>query len=135
MSYSDLYKDGDNVYYNITIANNTNQVINARYDETRNDIIICDPRDYYLTIVRFSVPLNSIPIMIMPMDGLSITDSVFKVTLTYIPTGDNYQETVIYQPDNNLAPTDPNYFYIYTYTKLLEMVNIAFATAFSALKS
>jgi hypothetical protein len=133
MSYSDLYKDGDNVYYNITISNNTNTVQLAKFNETRRDIILCNPNEYYITIARFTVPLNSVPILIMPMETGSTTNSTLKVTLTHRPTNTDYTETVLYLPDNNLTPINQKFFYVYTYTSFIEMINNALFLAFTAL--
>lgn len=71
----------DYQYLNIRIFNdsvaNNNKSIPARYEETRVQPILDFPNEYELSIVRFSIPTNTIPILIWP------GDDVYKITLEW----------------------------------------------------
>lgn len=62
----------DYQYLNIRILNdpdvNDNKSIPATYDETRVQDILDRPDEYELSIVRFSIPTNTIPIFLWPGD-------------------------------------------------------------------
>lgn len=150
-SSSNVSKDGDNIYYNITIVNNGLEPKLARFDETRREVIICNPDEYYLTIARFTVPLNSVPIFIFPIQSGSTQVnpnlSTLSITLTHKASNTDYTVNLIYVPDNdepvppppsanapNYDQTDSIYYYVYTYTKLIELTNDALSIAFTTLK-
>ena len=67
-------KTGVNVYYNATIQNNSLQVnplknpIPAKFSEVRagNNIFDGPPSEWMLSIVRFDIPTQLIPIQIFP---------------------------------------------------------------------
>lgn len=71
----------DYQYYNIRIYNdpneNANNSIPAKFDETRVTPILDKPNEYELSIVRFEVPTNTIPLFIWP------GDEYYKVTLEW----------------------------------------------------
>lgn len=53
----------DNVYYDVTISNDSfTDIKKAEYEETRGTEIISNTGDYYLTVARFKVPTTSIPL-------------------------------------------------------------------------
>ena len=71
----------DYQYYNIRIFNDpvksNNKPIIASFDETRVTPILDNPNEYEMSIVRFAVPTNTIPILIWP------GDDYFKVSLEW----------------------------------------------------
>lgn len=71
----------DYQYLNVRIFNdpakNNNRSIPAKYEETRVQPILDKPNDYELSIVRFQIPTNTIPIFIWP------GDDVYKITLEW----------------------------------------------------
>lgn len=114
--------DVDNVYYNCVINNNTNEPVTCKFQETRNDSILNDnTENYYLTIARLFIPVNSIPILIFEPNYYSVTlkynNDYFRTYLTFIP-GSSVQ----------------NDFGVYSYKQMVEMINNAFLIAFTNLK-
>ena len=69
------------IYYNIDIYNdpvkNNEKIILAKFDESRTVPLIENPNDYELSIVRFSIPAQNIPILIWP------GDDVFKISIEW----------------------------------------------------
>lgn len=89
---------GDNVYYNISIPHNDLTQVDgsptpANYFESRTQALFPDsPSDYTMSIVRFTVPAQQIPIRIFPIDsfqnaasagGVDINLSNSSVTLEW----------------------------------------------------
>lgn len=142
---------GDIVYYNIVMTGNPNQVeTQAIFEETRTQPLLNKPDDYYMSIIRFSIdgsfiPLFVCPVIPNPMDPTDVNFTPFLVTLS--AGGNNYSQNVRYYPESNARlPFPPvlvngmisqdfssSYYYIYTYTRFITMVNTALQTAFNNL--
>lgn len=138
----------DRIYYNIsipstTIASNPSPAI---FQQELNEAIIQKPSDYYLAIIRFTIPTQDIPIMvaqIQPFPNTNINNTIYSVTLTYqtFTSGQIFVQYVTQNPNALVLPlsaSHPNadntlYYYIYTYTAFLNMINTALQTAFTAL--
>lgn len=58
----------DHVYYNATFTNQsfspngTDEPIAAMYQEVRSDPLISIPEDWYISVIRFKIPTNNIPL-------------------------------------------------------------------------
>lgn len=148
-------RSNDRIYYNISIpgkffnipSSNTFNIIPAIYQEQLNQSIIENPRDFYMSIVRFTIPTQSIPIFIFvpqPFPNMNQNLGIYSVTLeyngvfspqtffTYFSTTPNI--------DSPMKPTATNifwsrtpYYYVYNYNTFLKMMNNALAIAFAAL--
>ncbi len=145
--------DPDHIYYNVIIPHDPSfgdAASPMKYQENRVDALIDNPSDWYLSIIRFTIPGTFIPILVMPINsGSSQTDpnqTQFYVTLSY--GGDDYTQNVVYVPDNVFpVPVPPSqnppyysqvitpYYYVYSYHHFLTMINTALETAFTALKT
>ncbi len=150
MSYNIFNKDGDNnVYFNVEISNpsinatpSTN--IYAQHSETTTQSIVDCASDYYLSIVRFSIPGNQIPLTIMQIVANQPNPNLtpYSVCLSY--DGNDYPVSVIYVPTGRYprpsAPipnqdyTNP-YYNIFSYEHVLSMINTALMTSFNQLKT
>lgn len=152
----DIIREGDDrIYYNIDVREGRLAPTGLPYAEfsiERSQPILANPKDYYLTISRFNVPVLDTPILLMPIGTAyygvapippAINWSDFTVTLSYL--GVDFQQTVIYetQTPNVTPPTvpgyiDPNapyYYSVYAYNDFIRMVNLAFQNAFNALNT
>ena len=61
--------DSDNIYLNITVSNNSGNAkafTPAIYKVTYDNPIINRPSDYYMSIVKFEIPLQDLPLFVMP---------------------------------------------------------------------
>jgi len=144
----------DIVYYNITMTGNpSNLVTLASFYEERTQAIIDNPSDYYMSVIRFSIDGSLIPIFVCPvipnpneLDPLNPTDynyTPFVVTLRTATA--SYSQNVRYSPESNITPlpkpptaTRPqdlstSYYYVYTYSRFVAMVNDAIQIAFNNL--
>lgn len=110
----------DKVYYDITISNlaNTNTAPPPLYfNETRNSPFVIDPESYYLSIVRFTLDTNTLPVITpeIQTDQSDRNLSVYSVTLEWGNPVAPFQTFVqqnflIYAPQNQQAviPAPPS---------------------------
>ena len=149
----------DKVYYDITISNlaNVDSVPPVLYfNETRNNPFINDPESYYLSIVRFTLDTNTLPVItpeIQPNQA-NRNLTVYSITLDW----DNpvapfqsftQQEFLIFDPQNKQAtvPAPPSqttnglqnnntgYYDIYNYQYWILLVNQTFQNCFNNLNA
>jgi hypothetical protein len=148
-NFNEEIKNPDDRYYlnvRIPYSPDSTGFSPARFQQQFTQPIIDVPDDYYLSIVRFSIPTQNIPILIpeiQPFPNTNINNTVYSVTLRY--SGNDYQEFVQFVTETPNAPqpnpitaSNPNpnvtpYYYIYTYTNFLNMVNRALENAFTSI--
>lgn len=116
----------DHIYYNIDIRkpdDYKNLPFQAEFSETRVDSILNNPSDYELSVVRFSIPSQSIPIFLWKSNIFSVSlkfqSFVFTTTLNYIPNspGAGYD---YYGPS------------IWNYQDFIDIINVGLFTSFNA---
>lgn len=151
MSYTIENDYSDNVYVNINFPSpildysgapsvtTGNEFIPMEYDITRNSDILSKPSEYYCSIIRFDIPLNSIPELICPIVPNQINPnlSTHIVGISYL-TG-NYPTQLIYTPQNNELPPTQNqkyqvvtpYYYMYSFNDLINMINVGLAQSYT----
>ncbi len=151
-----MYKNSDanHVYYNVRIQNDkkTGENVPCSYRETRIVPIVSNPSKYFFTCVRFSLPTSTIPLLVVPVQPFPNTDTtktVYSVGLTY--GGNSVQKYVMWSPNEKslsttIRPTYPlteampssnakdSYYYCRSYVHMMNLVNDAFASAFTALQ-
>jgi len=139
------YGDSDNKYLNIVIRGQPSKDTPARYSSTSTDIILNNGADYYLSIIRFSIPTNTIPLMIFPIQEGTNNDinlGTFSFTLTFM--GNSLQEYLIFfpvvsnvplpkSPANNNGKQDltTTYYYVFDPSQLVTIMNNALASLFA----
>jgi hypothetical protein len=148
------------VYYDITISNleTIDSVPPVLYfNETRNSPFILDPESYNLSIVRFTLDTNTLPIIqpeIQPSPNSNVNLTSYSITLewtnpvapfqtfteqtflTYIPQ--NKQAIIPAPPSQTLSGlqnNDTGYYDIYNYQYWILLVNNTFQTCFTALNA
>lgn len=134
---------GDNIYVNISFYDNislpTPRIMEYRVTKTIPIINKCD--DYYLSVIRFDIPLTSIPLYIFPIVPNSGMTNItpMKIGIRYL--GINYTFNLIYIPDNNYIQPNQNnpnkqiitpYYFSYNYNDLINSLNIALSQAYVA---
>lgn len=147
--------DSDNVYMNLLVSNNFTpdggyELKRAEYLEERQIPIIERASDYYLSIIRFTVPTGNVPLFVFNIEeGQTQNDidlGVYKVCLEDGP-GNISTEIVRFLPTRNDVPfpqppsanppyytqAESPYYYVYDINKMLEMINNALAAALSGL--
>jgi hypothetical protein len=132
MSYYCLQHNEDNVYLNVIFQNNPddpNLETIAEYNVTKTQPIIDKPSNYYVSVIRFDVPLNGIPLFIAP-----IIPNQPNPNLTPLEFGINgFTTNVIYKPDNYLTPPIQNqpkqvitpYYFVYSFQNFITSFNDA----------
>lgn len=140
MQYSQS-NEAENVYVNAIlsgpIATGTVDGIPAVYDVTRTQPIISKPSDYYASIVRMTIPLNSMPIFICPIATQPNT-TPWVVGISF--NGNYYKQTIQWQTELYTTPqTGPFgldwYHYCFSYGTLVSMINVAIAGAYAAFRA
>jgi hypothetical protein len=150
----------DKVYYDITISNLQNATTSPPtlyFNETRNSPFVLDPQSYYLSIVRFTLDTNTLPIIapeIQPAPNSNVNLTSYSITLEWqnpvAPFQTFVQQTfLIFDPQNKQAivPAPPSqtlnglqnnetgYYDIYNYQYWILLVNNTFQQCYNALNA
>lgn len=146
-----IYKTNDNIYLDIVQRNLTSdEPLIFNFKEIRNEIIVDNPSNYYLSVARFSIPSFYIPIAIyLPQTGGSFNElSQWSFTIEFIDGVGVTEKQRVFVPifQNGLFPidtlqnkiityTDYNnpYLYIYNPQTLVDSMNRALQLAFDAI--
>jgi len=149
---SDVYDSEDHIYYNVIISNQNDFSIQAEFVENRVQPIIDDPSEYYLSIVRFLVPGQNVPIFVFaptvyedrnskvitmpynPASPVLLTSTLvpsYSITLSF--GGNDYQQFISYNPLTVTSSSEAGYYFVYSYQNMIDMINAAFASAFEAM--
>jgi hypothetical protein len=146
-----MYKrdNDDRVYYNVTMPYkpDVNGLSPAVFQQELYEPLIHKPDDWYLSIIRFTIPTLDIPIFIpeiQPFPNVNLLNTAYSVELTYNgnSSGQTFVQYISSQPNAQqsepLTATHPFadktlFYYIYGYIDFINMVNTALATAFAAL--
>ena len=115
----------------------------AVYIDQNSSIFINNPENYYMSIVRFVCNTSALPIRLFKTTIISPTQlsSPYSITLGY--NGNYAQSFLIWEPEDLTAPVPPfensfefftaPYFYLYTYTHLVKLINNTFLSAYNQL--
>lgn len=147
----------DIIYYNANISNvievptnanpspPENTYIQSNYKADLNRNILQKSSDYYMSIIRFTIPAANIPVLIYQLadetkdisgNYVDPTTGIYSVSLSY---DDGKTNTIVtknlhFLPHYTDAPTSlSNYYYIYSYQHMLHMINNAYAEAYAEL--
>ena len=140
----------DRVYYNININNPTfpqsAKKLAISYAENRDKPILDYPNHYNLSIIRFAIPQNTLPLCNLyskPFPNVNPLDTIYSVTLQHnADISRAYLQAI--PPDTTISapqtPTADNpyfevngYTFVYEWEILMDIINNAFETAFNAL--
>lgn len=145
--------ESDNLYLNLLIPNLVNsseltpQNIPAEYDQTLNVALLQNPSEYYMSVVRFTLPLDLIPIFSFPVDVSQNNPNISALEIGIQTSGGTqYPQRIVYVSANNIAVpaasgsapyfdyyqvTSP-YYFIYNIQPFINMVNTALSAAYVA---
>ena len=145
-----LRKDNEHIYYNIRIDNQSTPTNSSASPHTifnkQTDNILSKQSDYELAVGFWSLRAQ-IPIFVCPVlegNNPNINDTPYGVCLS-IGT-DNYPVRIIYSPDsiftadqlpkppsqnNGVQDNSSTYYFIYTFQKFIELINIALTTSYN----
>ena len=136
--------DPFHVYYDIQLQNNdtsgANESIPLKFEETRNSIILANPSQYFLSIVRFFVDTPVLPVAMPQVE----TDPTLNPTLDpgqtiydfcIVPTDGSVANPVIghvYYKSTDATLTPPTvgknsitnpYYFVYQFQDFIDMIN------------
>ncbi len=115
------------VYYNAIGRNDQLISVPIEYSAQLQSPIVEKGSDYQCSCIKFSIPGSLIPIFVFQPGN-------YKVAMTF--GSSSVVEDVVYVPNRdlyNLQPSDPQYYYMYDYQPMINMINTALATAYTAL--
>lgn len=138
----------DKVYYNLVLPytdrGGKNCSSTIAYEST--DVLLDKASDWYMSVVRFQIPVSSTPLMIadvQPFPNTNINNTIYSVTIEY--DGETVQEFIQFVPSNTDVPI-PNpptaqnplikrslYYGVYSYNHFVNMINTALELAFNNL--
>lgn len=135
-SYSKIERHLDNIYLNVVFQNNTNNEIVAEYNVTKTIPILDRPSNYFTAVIRFDVPLNSVPLFVIPIVPNQGNPNLTPFTFTVNAS----TTSVIYVPDNTYPAPIQNqltqvitpYYYVYSFQNLIDSFNTALVASFVA---
>jgi hypothetical protein len=143
-SNATVEKYADNIYLNIVINGNQpkynpnpvlpptgEEGIIADFNVVKSEPYLDKPSDYYCSVIRYVIPLQLIPLFIMPIIPNQPDPDNSTLLFGMIYLNQKYPQYVEYFPDNVLNPPQQNlltqvitpYYYVYTYSHMIQMVN------------
>lgn len=160
-NFSKLMKlDDDHVYYNIVMTNtSTTDPKLATFNEVRTEAIVKVPEDYHLSVIRFTIPTESIPLLVPSIqpgpppygpnanfrltnysftlqymsDDLSTVEDPVQVYVQFFPQ--NLNATAPKRWDNIGVVQNVNFYSIYAYQHFIDTWNLALSQAFDGLST
>jgi|HubBroStandDraft_3_1064219.scaffolds.fasta_scaffold43183_2 hypothetical protein len=145
MSYSTLSQVGDNIYVNVTFDSSgpnkdAEGNVAAEYAVTKTLPILTKCDDYYCSIVRFAIPLDTVPLFFMPIvpnqPNVDLTPFIIGITTG----GVDFPQNIIYVSENGEPipfPPIPTqiispYYFVFEYQNFITAINTALGLAFIA---
>lgn len=148
----------DKVYYDLTIANINNGDVNPAnspvliFNEQRQNAIIPNTGEYYLSIVRFQVDTTSLPIIIpivqdyaeqgfpplasntLTIYSVTIKDNIsglaYQVFIEWVPQIENVDVPIPPAPNaSNPLQAESEWYFCYNFEWFVNLVNTALQTA------
>jgi hypothetical protein len=126
-------------YFNLTDTNSDNAERPIRFQQDSILQFIQEPKKYNLGVVRFSIPMNLVPVNRIetipnPLNPLDTTYTGFNISCS---NGiDTFTENVTFVPDNiNIASNNPEYYNYYDLTQFLDITNNALKLAYLDLQA
>jgi hypothetical protein len=140
MAYNNIQKNDDHVYYNVIITNTSEVRIPAQYFETRSDPIIPNCEDYHMSIIKFTIPTEQLPIISDWYNGTGASatynqENGYSVTLLGTGGATASQQFIQWQPiaSNSSSGIPILEQLIFNYQQLVNMINTAFQAAYTAI--
>jgi len=122
MSLSLKQSDSTHIYYNIRVNADSTNKIPVTFNVNRVQPVLDNPSDYEASVVRYSLPLTSVPLIVFQ-------DNKWAMSLK-IGTNE-YTEFLQWIPNSNIGDLR----YIYIVQDFLDMMNVALSTAFTNLNA
>ena len=146
-----MSSNADNIYLNVSITNPVSGISayplesQAVYDENLTIPVLSNPSEYYCSIFRFSMPLDTIPIFRFPVNFSQNNPNISDLIIGINNDG-LFTQPIVYVAANNLIAPAPGasspffsltqaaspYYFIYSVQQFITMINTALNLAFVA---
>lgn len=137
------------VYYNVSIPHNDNisqfgEPTPAVFQEARDQPLFDGaPRDWDMSVVRFTIPTAYIPIQFFPVKVGTTNESLYSITLSY--GGADFQQSLIWETQSKDVPVPPPattdtifnpqyfaYYSLFSLSHFCDIINKAISTCYNA---
>lgn len=132
----------DHIYYNATLSNQSQSFVLASVLDTRSDAILLNPDDYEMSVIRFDVGANSVPIarldVFLPVPPAPAFNPLAPVPLpstlqaTLTVGGVDFTTVVMWQSPTAVANMR-ELGEIFNYQDLLDEINAAYLASYNAI--
>ena len=109
------HKSANNVYYNGLFTNTSLTNKPVSFSTTLAQPILDNASNYKMSVIKFSLPGNNIPLFIFK-------PNLYQVSISYDLYF--YTEYVQFLPTNTFPADDPRYYYCWSYNLFIEMINV-----------
>ena len=102
--------------------NSSTERVKTEFKQLSSQVLIKDTTNYKLSIIRFVLNSEGLPIFIPTMQ--SATDKVnttYSITMEY--NGQYYQQYMLYEPQISNPVDEDEYYYVLTYQWLIYLIN------------
>lgn len=140
------------VYVDINLVNAdqiNREPIPLVFTEQRNNPILNNPSDYFLSVTRFSLETASLPLLLpqVELNQPNPDKLVYSFTMSYEYSGTvyEYKQNLIFIPQDKNQPTPAaplvfqdltsEYYYIYSFMHFMNIVNNALQSCYNGLNS
>lgn len=125
----------DEIYLDLLLSNtlqtDSNHRVAVSFMQNQSLPIIKSTTGYHLSIIRFALNTETLPIFIPAMQSRNTT--TYSITMEC--NGKQFQQYMEFEPQN-LSPSDPDeYYYVYNYQFLMYLVNQCFISCLAGLKT
>lgn len=140
----------ENIYLNLVINHNGPGYVPtpAVYNSVQTNPIVDKASDWYISIIRFDIPLSIIPLYIFPIVPASTSlnpqpnPNLSPMVIGFTVLGLDYERNLIYVSDNPAYPAPVQnivnqqvitvYYFVYSYDNLINSLNVATNAAWVA---
>jgi hypothetical protein len=141
---NDKNREIDNVYLNISFqpTYDDNEAVVLEYNTTKDTPILEKMSDYYMSVIRFDIPLAEVPITIFPIKPNQPNPNLSSLIIGINYNNVSYPINLIYEPQYDVAvfggvPVQNEdkqvvneYYYIYQYENMILLINKALKTSY-----
>ena len=131
-----ITREYDNIYYNITInSNNSNRFSVPKLSISRTVNILDKASDYYVSVIRFNIPSEYVPILIFVPEAGQINVGIYNITLSYQTFDVTENLEYINRGNGSFTSMRNGYYYMYDFQQMVDMINVALENAMTILKT
>lgn len=117
--------NNDDIYIDLLLSNSLqtskNQRVPVSFMQNQSQPILKNTNGYKLSIIRFALNTETLPIFIPSMQKGSNVNTIYSVTMEY--NGVYYQQYMEFAPQNANPIDNDEYFYVYNYQYLIYLMN------------